>query len=232
MKTRFMGLITLTLAMAGQAALAQDTPPTGVEIEIGIGSRIGGPQVSNYQSSNGVLSLTNLGRSTPQLLTGLGFIPCQSDADKSGFCKHEVLNHLGAFVTANFGSGTGQTISGYTVGATYALGKHLRALMGFTLSPASEIAPGFANAAAQYVSRNAGLFPGVNPANLASGAFGAFDGIQVTGTAPAAGTAPGPVIYYPGAATETHYRGGFMIGVAMPIDIYKLLGGKSSGASQ
>jgi hypothetical protein len=201
----------------------------GVEVEVGIGSRIGGPQISNYTSSNGILSLTNLGRATPQFLTGLGFIPCQSDS-KAPLCTNKFspfTSNLGAFVTANFGSGSNQTISGYTIGATFALGKHLRALAGFSLSPISQVSPGFQIAASQYVAKNPTLFPGISSTNLASNAFGAFDGIQFTSTAPAAGSAATSTIYYPGSVTETHYRGGFMIGVAMPIDIFNLLGGGS-----
>jgi hypothetical protein len=204
-------------------------PPTGVEVEIGIGSRIGGPKVSNYQSNNGILSLTNLGRATPQLLTGLGFIPCEGYTDKPAPCKNAFVRNLGAFVSVNLGSGSNGTISGYSIGATYALGKHLRALMGFSLTSVSEVSPGFATAASQYVSKNStnsALFPGISSANLAANSFGAFDGIQFTATAPAAGAAPTSTIYYPGSVTETHYRGGFIVGVAMPIDIYNLLGGK------
>lgn len=221
-----------SLALAAQSAIAQSDSSNavaGVEVEIGIGSRIGGPQVSNYQSGNGIMSLTSLGSATPQFLTGLGFIPCQEmDATKEP-CKNALVSNLGVFVTANFGSGSNQTISGYTIGATYAIGKHLRALAGFSLSPISEVSPGFRRAASQYVNENPTLFPGIKPTDLSSDAFGAFDGIQFTSTAPAAGSTSTSTIYYPGAVTETHYRGGFMIGVSMPIDIYNLLNGKGKG---
>ncbi len=206
-------------------------PPIGVEVEVGIGSRVGGPSVSNYQTGSGVLSLTTLGRATPQLMTGVGFIPCQSDSTAPA-CKNQFFTNLGVFVTANFGSGSNQTISGYSIGATYAIGKHLRALAGFSLTPISEISPGFQIAASQYVTKNPTLFPGINPSNLATNSFGAFDGIQFTATAPASGAAPTSTIYYPGSITETHYRGGFIIGVALPIDIFNLLGGKQSGTPQ
>ena len=226
------------------------TPPNGVEVEIGIASRIGGPQVSNYQLNSGTLSLTNLGRATPQLLTGLGF-SCDTGSSqtvksvtpatitesttKSGTsdttpCDNKYARHLGAFVSAQFGSGSNQTISGYSVGTTYALYANLRLLAGFSLTPVSEVSPGFENAAAQYVSKNPTLFPGINPSYLASGAYGAFDGIQTTSTPPAAGAAPTSVIYYPGSVTETHYRGGFLIGVAFPINVYNLLSGNSKSS--
>lgn len=212
----------------------QSSPPSGVEIEIGMGSRIGGPQVSNYQTNNGVLSITNLGRATPQLLTGLGFEFCDPTVQQqnSAFCKNSFSSRLGVFVTAQFGSGSNQTISGYSLGMTVGLGKYLRGLAGFSLTPVSQISPGFAIAASQYVAKNPSLFPGINPANLASNSYGAFDGIQYTSTAPMAGASPSAVIYYPGSVTETHYRGGFLIGVAMPINIFKLFSGNGSGGSQ
>jgi len=205
-------------------------PPNGVEIEIGIGSRIGGPAIGNYKlSSSGVLSLTNLGRATPQLLTRLGF-SCDTSttskktvtpsapnttittttptisADNNNFCNNQYAKHVGVFLSVQFGAGSSQTISGYSVGMTYALYKNLRILAGFSLTPINEISPGFANAAAQYVTKNSMLFPGVNPANLASNAYNGFDGIQTTSTAPAAGAAATSSIYYPGSVTETHYR--------------------------
>lgn len=220
--------------------------PNGVELEIGIVSRIGGPSVSNYQLNNGILSVKNLGRATPELLTGLGF-SCETatskstitsktdtattettttqDGDQTPFCNTKFVRHLGAFVAAQFGSGSNDTISGYSVGMTYAPYKHLRILMGFSMSPVSEISPGFANAAAQYVTANSKLFPGIIPANLASRDYGAFDGIQVTNSAPASGAAATSNIYYAGSPTTTHYRGGFIIGVAVPVNIFNLLGG-------
>jgi hypothetical protein len=48
------------------------------------------------------------------------------------------------------------------------------------MSPINQIAPGFANAAAQYVSKDPSLFPGVNSPSLAANAPNAFDGIQTT----------------------------------------------------
>jgi hypothetical protein len=228
--------------------------PTGVEIEIGLGSRLGS-QVSNYQSNNGTLSLTNLGHATPQLLTGLGFSFCETGgsttttttpgsapgaitktttttdgAEVSSFCKNPVAKRLGVFVSMQLGSGSNQTITGYSIGGTIALGKYLRFLAGFSETPVNQVSPGFANAAAQYVVKNPGLFPGINPANLSSNAYGAFDGIQTTSTAPAAGAAPTSTIYYPGAVTETHYRGGFLIGVSLPINIYNLFGGNNKSS--
>jgi hypothetical protein len=229
----------------------QQTPPTGVEIEIGMGSRLG-REVSNYQSNSGTLSLTNLGRATPQLLTGLGFSFCETGgsttttttpggtsgtairtitktggADVSKFCQNALGKRLGVFVSAQFGSGSTQAITGYSIGGTIALGKYLRFLAGFSETPINEVSPGFANAAAQYVTKNPTLFPGINPVNLSSNVYGAFDGIQATSTSPMAGAPATAAIFYPGAVTETHYRGGFLIGISLPINIYNLFGGNS-----
>jgi hypothetical protein len=220
-------------ANPGATTTTSGQPPHGVEVEVGLVSRIGGPAISNYQSNNQVLTLTNLGRATPQLLTGLGFSVCEhgatrNGAERNGFCKNRIASKLGVFVAAQFGSGSNQTVTGYSVGMTYGVGKYLRFLAGFSETPVSEVSPGFRNAAAQYVAQNPALFPGIDPASLASNAYGAFDGIQTTSTAPAAGAAPATMIYYRGAVTETHYRGGFLIGVSLPINIFNLFGGNST----
>jgi hypothetical protein len=217
---------------AGEAAPAS---PHGVEVEVGLVSRIGGPAISNYQSNNQILTMTNLGRATPQLLTGLGFSVCErgaprNGAERNGFCGNRIVSKLGVFVAAQFGSGSNQTVTGYSVGMTYGVGKYLRFLAGFSETPVSEVSPGFRNDAAQYVARNPALFPGINPSSLAANAYGAFDGIQTTSTAPVAGTAPTTIIYYPGAVTEAHYRGGFMIGLSLPINIFNLFGGNSTAS--
>ena len=238
--------LVVTLIILPAALLAETPPPTapppptttatteqapsGVEVEIGMGSRIG-RDVSNYQIDSGVLSLTNIGRATPQLLTGLGFSFCEEGSSSSPpnkFCNNALGKKLGVFVSAQFGSGSNQTISGYSIGGTLKLGAHLRFLAGFSEMPIGEVSPGFANAAAQYVTKNPGLFTGINPATLALGGsapLGAFDGIQTTGTAPASGAAATAGIYYPGSVTETHYRGGLIIGVALPINIFNLFKG-------
>jgi hypothetical protein len=236
-------------AAPGTTTTTSEQPPNGVELEVGLVSRIGGPAISNYQSNNAILTLTNLGRATPQLLTGLGFSFCErgrttttttftparttqmitrNGAEINGFCRNRMASKLGVFVAAQFGSGSNQTVTGYSVGITYGLGKYLRFLAGFSETPVSEVSPGFRNAAAQYVAKTPALFPGINPASLAANAYGAFDGIQTTITAPPAGATPTAMIYYPGAVTETHYRGGFLIGVSLPINIFNLLGGNST----
>lgn len=239
------GAKVTTTSAPGQTTTTTQQPPNGVEIEVGIVSRLNGA-ISSYQSNNGVLSLSNLGRATPQLLTGLGY-SCDTSTtttttsagstgatvtstsrsgDSNSFCNSPA-KHLGAYVSVQIGSGTGQTISGYSFGLTYAVNRYLRLLAGFSLTPSNEVSPGFANTAAQYVTRNPTLFPGISPSNLSTNAYGAFDGIPVTTTPPAAGASPTATIYYAGSPTETRYRGGFIVGVALPINIYNLLGGNS-----
>jgi hypothetical protein len=247
----FGQITTSSTTAAGTTTTTTQQPPNGVEIEVGLGSRVG-REVSNYQSNNGILSLTNLGRATPQLLTGLGFSFCETGgsnttvvtpaadsavttritthtggANQSRFCQNPLGQRLGVFVAAQFGTGSTSSITGYSVGGTIALGKYLRFLAGFTETPVNEVSPGFATTAAQYVSKNPTLFPGVNAANLSSSAYGAFDGIQTTSTAPASGAAATSTIYYPGSVTEVHYRGGFLIGISLPINIFNLFGGNS-----
>ena len=82
------------------------------------------------------------------------------------------------------------------------------------------------------MAKNPSLFPGLTPSQLAGNAYGAFDGIQTTSTPPPAGSAPTSTIYYPGSVTETHYRGGFLIGVSFPINIYNLFKGNGTSGSE
>jgi hypothetical protein len=214
---------------AQSTTASDETAPSGVEVEIGLGSRIG-RDVSNYQLNGGILSQTNIGKATPQLLTGLGFQFCEESAavSTSRFCSNTLAKRLGVFVSVQFGSGSNQTISGYSVGGTIKLGAHLRFLAGFSEMPIGEIAPGFAKAAAAYAKKNPDLYPGINPDQLALGGAaprGTFDGIQVTTNQATTGAMPTSVIYYPGSPMETHYRGGFLVGIAMPINIFNLFKG-------
>jgi hypothetical protein len=235
--------VTTTINRDGTTNTTAQQTPNGVEVEVGVVTRMAG-STSGYNTNNGVLSLTNVGRATPQFLTGLGFscdtattttaatkttgeaLVSTSSVPNTPFCN-TWAKRLGAFVAVQMGSGTNQTISGYSVGMTVAVINHLRILAGFSMSPINQISPGFANAAAQYVTKNPTLFPAINPASLASNAPGAFDGIQTTTTAPASGAAPTSTIYYPGSPTETSYKPGFIIGVSLPINIFNLIGGNS-----
>lgn len=243
-------IVSTNTSPTGDTTTTTTQAPNGVEIQIGIASRVGGGSISNYNITNGVLSLANLGRATPQLLTGIGF-SCDTSTttttatttpssnskgrtivskartgDTNAFCN-SWAQHFGAFISAQIGTGSSPTISGYTFGVTYPVGKFLRLLAGYSLTPSKEISPGFANAASQYVSKNPGLFPGIDATKLSSNAFGAFDGIQTTSTPPSATAAPTSTIFYPGSVTETNYRSGFTIGIALPINIYSLLGGNN-----
>ena len=168
----------------------QDSVPSqdhGVEVMLGIGSRIGGPRVTNYQSINNVLESTNLGRATPQFLTGLGFPMCSpagsaktspEPGNDPKICGNAFYNRLSGFVSVQFSTGGSSSISGYTVGLAVHLSKYLHALAGFSLSPIAEPSPGFTIAASQYVSSHRNQYPGIDPSKLLENAPNAFDGFQ------------------------------------------------------
>jgi hypothetical protein len=226
--------ILLLAAVIPFGGFAQDAPPTppptpadneGVALLLGIGSRVGGPGITNYKTnSSNVLEATNLGRATPQALVGLGFPICGSDAaPKKGteagrFCSNGVTSRLGVFVSAQFGSGGDQPLTGYTIGGSIHISKMLHFLAGFSMNPINEPSPGFRSAAAQYVSAHAGQYPGLDPAALAANRQNAYDGFQFIIPPPAGSNATGTPIFA-GDPLTTHYRGGFFIGVAFPLTL-------------
>jgi hypothetical protein len=210
----------------------------GVSLLLGIGSRVGGPGVTNYKTTSAnVLEATNLGQATPQALAGLGFPLCglgggsnpqesekSSEKAPASFCGNRLGKRLGVFVSAQFGTGGDSALTGFTVGGSIHVSKALHFLAGFSMNPISEPAPGFRIAASQYVSAHAGQYPGINPAALAANNPDAFDGFQYVIPPPAGSSAPGTPIY-PGDVLTTHYRGGFFIGVAFPLSLKSELSG-------
>lgn len=172
--------------------------PEGVDLEIGIGSRVGGQRVQNYQVSGSALSLTNFGNQTPQFLVGISLPFCLSStsaSDDGQLCGGKSvwgssINRAAAFVSVQFASGSSETISGYTIGLSEHVSKYLHVMVGYSLSPIQEISPGFAAAN-----------PGIT----------SFDGVKVGS--------------YPGNVTTAHYRGGLFIGIALPLSLKSLLSG-------
>jgi uncharacterized repeat protein (TIGR01451 family) len=179
------------------------TVPEGVDLLIGIGSRVGGHRVQNYQvSSTNYLQLTNYGNALPEFLAGLSMpfcikgeetnlFPCTS---KNGYVKG-FAGRVGAFVTVQFTSGSPQTISGYTIGPSIHLSKYAHLLVGYSVMPVNEISPGFM---AYYLSNHP------QTSN--------WDGVSVAG-------------YTAGNPLTIHYRGGVFIGIALPVSLGGLLQG-------
>jgi hypothetical protein len=206
----------------------------GVAMLLGVGSRVGGPGVTNYKTTSAnILEATNLGRATPQALVGLGFPICVltgggngAESGPSKFCRNPVGSRLSVFVSAQFGTGAESAITGFTIGGGVHISKALHFLAGFSMSPIDEPSPGFRNAAFQYVSSHAGQYPGINPAALAANKEDAFDGLQYV-IPPAAGSSGPGTSIYPGDVLTTHYRGGFFIGVAFPLSLKSELQSKN-----
>ncbi|MEO8130793.1 MAG: hypothetical protein ABI822_27090, partial [Bryobacteraceae bacterium] len=135
----------------------------------------------------------------------------------TGFNCKAGFQPLSAFVSATFSSDTNHTISSYTIGLGYHVSKYLHVVGGFSLSPVSEPAPGFRNAAAAYVSGHPSQYPTFDPEKMRKNELDAFDGFQFVAP-PASGTGNGTPIY-PGDVLTTHYRGGLFIGVAFPLSL-------------
>ena len=179
-----------------------------------------------------MLHAATLGRATPQLLTGVAFRAPFSNFHKRGSSAFKAecpersrsaekpLNKgdgvwqcrpFSGFVSLKFAPGTSQTLSGYVIGGTYAIGHHLNALVGFALTPIQESAPGFRIAASQFVrsEQTQGRDLNFNPDAMLRNDQNAFDGFPVTDST-------GKLIYQ-GTPTTVHYHGGVVFGISIPV---------------
>lgn len=116
-----------------------------------------------------------------------------------------------AFVSVKFSPGASQTVNGFVFGVSYALTKYLNALVGFSLTPINEPAPGFRTTAAQFVmaQQKQGQYLNFNPTAMLSNSPNAFDGFPVTD--------PTGKLIYSGNPLTVHYHGGAVFGVSIPI---------------
>jgi len=236
---------------------------------LGIGSLILAPGVTDYVNQSNVINIANLGKATPQLLTGISFrtrVPSMfvrfgcpgkkkgdgkgnnqdKEKDKEskghkvkddkggdqvtaaagqsmpGSCYGEIWqrNPWNAFLTLKFAPGASNPINGYVLGGSFSLAHYLDFLVGFALTPVSEPAPGFRSVAAQFVTteQKKGLYLNFNPTAMLNNGQNAFDGFPTTN--PATGA-----LLYPGNPLATHYRGGVVIGVSIPIAFSAFLKG-------
>jgi len=118
---------------------------------------------------------------------------------------------LSAFVSVKFSPGSSQTINGYVLGGSFALAHHIDFLVGFSLTPISEPAPGFRVTASQFVAaeQSHGRALAFDSQAMAANLPNAFDGFPVTDTS-------GKLIYQ-GDPVTVHYRGGVVLGVSIPL---------------
>ncbi len=211
------------------AALAKQDKAQDFELSLGIGSLINA-SASDYTDQSNTISSNNLGRASPQYLVGVSFrtpflnfyrtpkpgaTPCPT-ADKitdttDAKCQFWHLHPWKGFVSLKFASGSSQAINGYVLGGSYQLAHWMDILVGFGLTPFNEASPGLKVAASQYVTaqQKLGNLLNFNPVAMLNGQRNAFDGFSLTDTS-------GKLIYS-GTPLEVHYRGGVVLGIAIPI---------------
>jgi hypothetical protein len=210
------GVVTVAAAAASQ---------TDFDLVLGVGSLIAGPNVNDYKvnAQNSLLETTNLGRATPQLLTGAAFrLPFGIWSE--GARRRFGPNPWYAFLSLKFSPQSSQTFSGYVLGGSFKLAKAFSVLAGYALTPIQEPSPGFRTAAAQVVQQNSTLpfYQRFDPNALLQNRPEAFDGFPLF-----VQNANGPTStrVFAGDPTVVHYHGGLVIGVAIPISVKTALGG-------
>jgi hypothetical protein len=226
---------------------------------IGIGSLIVVSGSTDYSDQSNVIHSNNIGKATPQFLTGVAFrshlpnflpryhgctwnetdgLPANgsaqasttptADKDKTdphpkdvktaktegGACSYAEpwqKRPWNAFVSVKFSPGANQTVNGFVFGASYAVTKYLNALVGFSLTPVNEPAPGFRTTAAQFVAAQQlqGQYLNFSPSAMLKNSPNAFDGFPVTD--------PTGKLIYSGNPLTVHYHGGAVFGVSIPI---------------
>jgi hypothetical protein len=228
---RFLILIALGISSFACVLCAQraEPPPEdpNFSVLLGIGSLIINPNATNYEiKDNKVLQAHNLGAATPQLMTGLSFtLPFGKPRRwRSGDQASPHPHPWYSFVSLKFSPGSPDALDGYVIGASYRLGAYFDILAGYSLSPVHEPSPGFQAVAVQAVTQHPDVsayqpFVGKNTDLLANrkNAFDGFPILQQTGSSPGTLFLGDPLI--------THYRGGFIIGVAFPIKLRASFGG-------
>jgi hypothetical protein len=227
----------------------QKSSESDFSLVLGIGSLILAPGVTDYTNQSNVLATANLGKATPQLLTGVSFrtripslftrfgCPGTQKLGKdtierpahTGDCYGEVWqrNPWNTFVSLKFSPGASNPINGYVLGGSLSLAHYMDFVVGFALTPVSEPSPGFRVVASQFVTaeQKQGLYMNFNPTAMLNNSQNAFDGFPTTN--PSTGA-----LLYPGNPLATHYRGGVVIGVSLPIAFSAFLkGGASPPAS-
>jgi hypothetical protein len=178
---------------------------------LGIGSLIRASNYTDYSNQANVLHSNNIGRATPQFLTGVSFrskIP-----NVKWFSGKETWQQRpwNAFVSVKFAPNTSQTINGFVFGASYSATKYMNILVGYSLTPINEPSPGFRQTAAQFVTaqQKQQLDLQFDPNAMLKNTPNAFDGFPVTD--------PTGKLIYAGDPLTVHYRGGVLLGVSIPI---------------
>lgn len=248
---------------------------------LGIGSLVVDSDVTDYKVQSNVLQSVNVGRATPQFLTGLSFrskLPnpirfeaCKTQAEReqeaqrhrekeqekeerqsekkekksrhasqmivpkvslngtaeqnaAGDNKSEDKCQLweqrpwSFFAGVKFAPNASQVVNGFVFGFSYSIAKHLDVLIGMSLTPINEPAPGFRVAASQFVAseQKQGRDLNFDPAAMLNNKVNAFDGFSIADST-------GKLIYS-GNPTTVHYHGGAVFGISIPISFKSVLG--------
>jgi len=220
------------------------TPPPDAshfQLMTGVGAVLAGAESTSYSTGNDAMVAKNVGRKTPEILLGGGFIlPWRGaggwiereycgtkDAEAanqspSDDCKiggtYRNYRPWQTFLSIRFAPGTDQTINGFVVGGGYRLTKYFSLLIGYSVTPVEEPSPGFRVAAASVVSANPTIAPynRYNAADLLSNKPGAFDGFPLFVYGPNGVTT---AKLFPNPPTVTHHRSGIYFGVGIPLDL-------------
>ncbi len=208
---------TLTPAEIAKMKEALNAEDPDFALVLGIGSLVVNSGVTDYENQSNVIHSANLGRATPQLLTGISFrskIPnfrhfsrnCVPD------CELWQQRPWSGFVSLKFAPGASQTVNGYVIGGTYPIAHYLNAFIGYALTPVNEPSPGFRTTAAQFVTneQKQGRDLNFDPNAMLRNSQNAFDGFSVTDST-------GKLIYQ-GNPLTVHYRGGAVFGVSIPVN--------------
>jgi hypothetical protein len=217
------------------------------EVLTGVGAVLSGAEATSYKTNNDALSSTNVGRKTPEILLGGGFILpwkwgghqiensyCPPDAPNetpTENCKaggaYRDYRPWEAFLSIRFAPATDQTINGFVLGGGYRITKYFSVMVGYSVTPVDEPSPGFRVAAAQTVSASPAITPynRYNASDLLRNKPGAFDGFPLF-LYNATGVTTTKI--FSNSPTVTHHRSGIYFGVGIPLNLTALF--KPSGA--
>jgi len=193
-----------------EAALKAENDPD-FALVVGIGSLIVASGSTDYSNQANVLHSNNLGRATPQFLTGVSFRSKIPNFRKFRGDESWQRRPWNAFVSLKFSPNSSQTINGFVFGVSYSAAKYMNILAGYSLTPINEPSPGFRQTAAQFVTaqQKQQLDLQFDPNAMLQNSPNAFDGFPVTD--------PTGKLIYAGNPVTVHYRTGVMLGVSIPI---------------
>ncbi len=253
------GDIVVTVAGVGSArhAFVVKSPEydqSAFEVLTGVGAVLAGVEATSYKTDNDALSAKNVGRKTPEILLGGGFILpwrkggrwiekayCGSTEERkvalaAGQKPSENCQPGGAydhyrpwetFLSIRFAPASDQTINGFVLGGGYRITKYFSLMMGYSVTPVSEPSPGFRVAAAQIVTANPTISPynRYNASDLLQNKPGAFDGFPLF-VYDANGVTTKKLFL--SSPTVDHHRSGIYFGVGIPLNLVALFkpGGK------